>query len=95
MQNVNEPSELLDKTNESKTPDFGPFLTIFGHFCPMRPFSKKSGSVTHLTIYEPLTPCYVSEKTHEPIVRKVKDSQKVRQDGRKGRQKDIQTDPIL
>ena len=37
---------FLSKKKKSKNPVFGPFLTIFGHLCPMEIFSKKSGSVT-------------------------------------------------
>ena len=53
-QNVNEPKELSLYTNsrqnewcnflkKSKIPVFGPFLTIFGHFCLMGIFFKKFG----------------------------------------------------
>ena len=41
-------------------------------------FSKKI-RLCHTIIYEPLTPCYVSEKTNEPIPRKLTDRRK---DGR-------------
>ena len=53
----------------STNPAFGPFLTIFGHFCLMGIFPKKSGSVTH-NYNGPFTPCKVSEKSNEPIPRK-------------------------
>ena len=33
---------------KSKNPAFEPFLTIFGHFCPMRIFPKKPGCHTQL-----------------------------------------------
>ena len=73
-------TQIPDKTNEViflKSPKtiFGPFLTIFGHFC-----SKIR--LSHTTICEPLTPCQVSEKTNEPIPRKLMDRRK---DGRKDR----------
>ena len=47
-------TQIPDKTNDMiflKSPVFGPFLTILGHFCLMGIFSKKSGSVTHNYIY--------------------------------------------
>ena len=45
-------------------------------------FSRKSGSVTH--IYGPLAPCQISEKTNEPIPRKLRTDG--RTDGQTGRQ---------
>ena len=53
-------TQIPDKTNnnflkKSKNHVFGPFLTIFGHFCPMGIFSKKSGSVIHNYIRAPNT----------------------------------------
>ena len=53
-------TQIPDKINDviflknSKNPVFGSFLSIFGHFCPMGIFSKKSGSVTHSYIWENL-----------------------------------------
>ena len=50
-----------NKTNDviflksPKTLFFGPFLTIFGHFCPMEIFSKMAGSFTHNYIWAPNT----------------------------------------
>ena len=52
-------TQIPDKANdlmflkETRNHDFGPFLTIFGHFCLMWIFSKKSGSVTHNYIRAP------------------------------------------
>ena len=53
-------TQIPDKTNDmiflkSKNAVFGPFLTIFGHFCPMGIFSKKSGSATRNYIWDPNT----------------------------------------
>ena len=54
-------TQIPDKTNDvifSKSPKnhvFGPFLTIFGHFCLIGFFSKKSGSVTQNYIWTPNT----------------------------------------
>ena len=48
-------TQIPDKTNESKNPVLGSFLTIFGHVCQMRIFSKKFGSVTHNYILAPST----------------------------------------
>ena len=45
-------------------------MGIFDHFCLMGIFSKKI-RLSHIMIYEPLTPCQVSEKTNEPIRRKL------------------------
>ena len=60
-----------------------PFLTIFGRFCPLI-FFLKNPALSHTTIYEPPTPCQVSEKTTELIPRENAD-----------RRKDGWTDPIL
>ena len=51
---------------------------FLGHFYPTAIFSKKI-RLCHTIIYGPLTPCYVSEKTNEPIPRKLTDRRK---DGR-------------
>ena len=67
-----------------KTLFWGPFLRIFGHFCPMGTFSKKSGSVT-LTIYGPLKAC----KFHKKLTRQF------RENLRTDRRTDRQMDPIL
>ena len=79
-------TQIPDKTNDIiflKSPK-NPFL---GHFLPffLIVFSENP-ALSHITIYGPLTPCKVSEKTHEPILRKFMDRQKVRW-------KDRQTDP--
>ena len=60
-----------------------PFLTIFGRFCPLI-FFLKNPALSHTTIYEPPTPCQVSEKTTELIPRENTD-----------RRKDGWTDPSL
>ena len=45
-------------------------------------FFPKNPALAHTTIYGPLTPCYVSEKTNEPTPRKLTHSRKdVRKDG--------------
>ena len=68
---------FLAKTNDSilhKCPKtlflglFGPFLPIFEK---MRIFPK-NGAQSLLSIYGPLTSCKISEKTNEPIPRKVR-----------------------
>ena len=68
------------------------FLVIFARWR----FFPKNPTLSHITRYGPLTPCYVSEKTNEPILRKLTDRRK---DGRKDRQTDGRTDgrtdPIL
>ena len=48
-------TQIADKTNDIESPVFGPFLTIFGHFCLMGIFSKKSGFVIHNYIWAPET----------------------------------------
>ena len=67
---------IPDKTNDLITV-LGPFLTIFAQWR----FSQKNPALSHTSIYEPLTPCKVSEKTNEPILRKLMD----RMDGQKDR----------
>ena len=49
----------------------------------------KNLALLHTTIYGPLTPCKVSEKTNEPIPRKPTDRQT---DGRTDRRMDGRTD---
>ena len=51
-------------------------------------FFPKNPVLSHITIYEPLTPCFISEKTNEPILRKPTATSK---DEWKDRQKDGQT----
>ena len=71
------------------------FWAIRDHFWSF--FPKKSEFfpkiwLSHTTIYGPLTPCKVSEKTNEPIPRQHTDRRKDRwKDG----WKDGRTDPIL
>ena len=64
--------QIPDKNNDMiflKSPK-----TLFlGHFCP---FFSKNLTLSHTTIYEPLTACEVSEKNNELIPRKVTDRQK-------------------
>ena len=79
-------TQIPDKTNDIiflKSPK----NLFLGHFLPffLIVFSENP-ALSHITIYGPLTPCEVSEKTHEPILRKFMDRQKVRW-------KDRQTDP--
>ena len=56
----------------------GPIWVRFGN----RTFSEKSGSVSFLACNGPLTPCKESEKTNEPILRKVGNRQTNGQTGR-------------
>ena len=52
-------AQIPDKTNDViflKSPETM-FLGHFWSFLPDGDFSKKSGSVTHTTIYGPVTPC--------------------------------------
>ena len=55
-------------------PYFWAFWGLFGHFLPifrkMRIFPKNP-ALSLLSIYGPLTSCKISEKTNEPIPRKV------------------------
>ena len=86
-------AKIPDKTNDInflKSPKtmflghFSPFLVIFAQWG----FFPKNRALSHTTIYKPLTPCCISEKTNEPIPRKLMDRWK---DGRM----DGWTDPIL
>ena len=76
-------TQIADKTNDiiflkiPKTLLLGHFLIIFGHFRPMQIFSKNP-ALPHSIIYKLLTPCQVSEKTNEPIPRKLTYRQKDR-----------------
>ena len=54
-------TQIQDKTNDLNLNVFGPFLTIFGHFCPIGTFSKRNLALSHTTIYGHLTLCQVSE----------------------------------
>ena len=58
---------------------FWPFLVLFARWG----FFSKNPALSRTTIYGPLTPCQVSEKTNEPILRKLTDRPKDEQkDGR-------------
>ena len=67
-------SSFLAKTNDSilrkstLLPIFGPFFPFLGK---MRIFPKNR-ALSLLSIYGPLTSCKISEKTNEPIPRKVR-----------------------
>ena len=65
----------------------GPFLVIFAQWG----FFPKTLVLTHTAINGPLTPGQVSEKTNEPIPRKLTDRPK---DVRKGGWKDVRTDGL-
>ena len=81
-------TQIPDKTNDTiflKSPKtlflghFWPFLVIFARWG----FFPKNLALSHVTIYGPLTPCKVPEKTNEPILRKLTDRRKDEQkDGR-------------
>ena len=66
---------IPDKTNDliflkkSKKIVFVPFLTIFAQWG----FFPKKQALSHTTTYGPLTLYQVSEKTNEPIPRKLTD----------------------
>ena len=82
--------QIPDKTNDiiflkSPNPVFGPFLTIFGHFCQLGIFSKKSGSVTRNYIWDPNTMLSLRKKM-SPFW------ENLWTDGRTDRWKDGQTD---
>ena len=81
-------TQIPNKTNDIiflKNPK-NMFLGHFWSFLPDGDFFQKIW-LSHTTIYGPLTPCCVSEKTNEPIPRKPMDRWK---DG----QNDSQIDPI-
>ena len=68
-------AQIPDKTNDviflkSLKPCF---WAIFDHFF------QKNPAPSHITRYGPLTPCQVSEKTNEPILRKLTNRRKDRQ----------------
>ena len=58
------------------------FLGHFWSFLSDGDFFPKNPALSHRTIYGPLTPCLVSEKTNAPIPRKLTDRRK---DGRADR----------
>ena len=69
-------TQIPDKTNDMiflKSPStmflghFWQFLDIFARW----DFFQKIFSLSHATLYGPLTPCWVSEKTNKPIPRKL------------------------
>ena len=73
-------TNISDKTHDViflKSPK-NMFLGHFWSYLPDGDFFKKI-RLCHTIIYGPLTPCYVSEKTNEPIPRKLTDRRK---DGR-------------
>ena len=79
-------TQIPDKSNGAiflKSPKIM-FLGHFWSFLPNGDFFPKNPALSHTTIYVPLTPCYVSEKTNEPIPRKLTEGRK-----------DGWTDPIL
>ena len=74
-------TQFPDKTNDViflKSPKtlflehFWPLLVIFAQWG----FFAKNLALSQITIYRPLTPCQVSEKTNEPILRKFTDRRK-------------------
>ena len=74
-------TQIPDKTNDMiflKCPK----TMLLGHFLPFSVifaqwgFFPKNLALPHITRYGPLTPWYVSEKTNEPILRKVTDRRK-------------------
>ena len=52
---------------DPKNPVFGPFTPFLGHFFFLNP------ALSHTATHKPLTPHWVSEKTNEPIPRKLPD----------------------
>ena len=78
-------TQIPDKTNgviflKSPKPCFGAIFDHFWSFLPDRVFFHKIWLCHTTTIYGLLRPCQVSEKTNEPIPRKLTDRQK---DGRR------------
>ena len=76
-------TQIPDKTNDiiflkSPKPCFWAIFDNFRSFLPDGDFFQKI-QLSHKTIYGPLTPCWVSEKTNEPILRKFTDRQKDKQ----------------
>ena len=70
-------TQIPDKTNDMiflKSPKtlflghFWPFLTIFAQWG----FFPNNPALSHITLYGPLTPCWVSVKTNEPILRNLR-----------------------
>ena len=76
-------TQIPDKTNDGiflKSPKTM-FLDHFWPFLPDGNFFQKT-QLSHTTIYRPLTLCQVSEKTNEPIPRKIMDRWKEGQTNR-------------
>ena len=70
------------------------FWATFDHFWSFLPDGDSFQKIrlSHTAIYWSLTPCWVSEKTNEPILRKLTDRQKDRWTERwKDRRRDTQT----
>ena len=86
-------TQIPDKTNHGiflkspKTMFLGHFFNHFLSFLPDGDFFQKI-RLSHTTILGLLTPCQISQKTNEPIPRKLTDRWK-------HKQKDGRTDPIL
>ena len=88
-------TQISDKTNDViflKSPKTM-FWAIFDNFWLFLPDGEFSQNIwLYHTYLGPLTPCEVSEKTNEPILRTLNDRRK---EGRKDRRKDGWTDPTL
>ena len=74
--------------NKFKKPCFWPIFGQFSPFFGQKDFFKKNPTLSRKARHGPLTPCWVSEKTIEPIPRKLPDRQK---DGWKDGRMDGQT----
>ena len=59
-------------SNKFKKPFLDPFLVYFPHFLCKKKSCQKS-ALSRIIRHGPLTPCRVSEKTNEPIPRKLLD----------------------
>ena len=59
-------------------------MTIFDHFCQIQIFQKKNKALSRTSLYGPLTQYKVSEKTNNPIPRKLPEKRTdERKDGKK------------
>ena len=67
-------TQISDKNNDMflKSPKTM-FLGHFWSFMPDGDFFQKNPALSHTAVYGSLTPCYVSEKTNQPIPRKLTD----------------------
>ena len=80
-------TQIPDKTNDMIFLE-SPKTMFLGHFWPFSVifarwgFFPKIPALSHITRYGPLTPCSISEKTNEAILRKLMDRRK---DGRTDR----------